>query len=77
MNKVRRTKIKEQIEMIYTIENNLDAIIDEEYDALFCMPESIQFYSQRGKTSQKAIDSMGKAFSLLEDTLKELSSLIY
>lgn len=41
MNKVRRTKIKEQIEMIYTIENNLDAIIDEEYDALFCMPESI------------------------------------
>ena len=77
MNKVRRTKIKEQIKMIYTVGYNIDTIINEEYDALFGMPESIQLYSQRGKTSQKAIDSMGRVLSLLDDALEELNSLIY
>ena len=74
MNKIRRTKIKEQIEAMEIIKSSIEDILDEEQDAFDNMPESLQ-YSERGETSQEAIDSMENVLSSLEDILEELEAI--
>lgn len=74
MNKIRRTKIKEQIEAMEIIKSNIEDILSEEQDAFDNMPESLQ-YSERGETSQDAIDSLDNAISSLEDALEELQGI--
>lgn len=74
MNKIRRTKIKQQIDAMEIIKSNIEYILDEEQDAFDNMPESLQ-YSERGETSQEAIDSMENVLSSLEDILEELEAI--
>lgn len=74
MNKIRRTKIKEQIKAMEIIKFSIEDILSEEQDAFDNMPESLQ-YSDRGETSQDAIDAMENVLSSLEDILEELEAI--
>jgi len=74
MNKIRRTKIKKQIEAMEIIKSSIEDILDEEQDAFDNMPESLQ-YSERGETSQDSIDAMENVLSSLEDILEELEAI--
>jgi len=74
MNKIRRIKIKEQIEAMEIIKSSIEDILDEEQDAFDNMPESLQ-YSERGETSQDSIDAMENVLSSLEDILEELEAI--
>lgn len=74
MNNIRRKLIKMELEKIETILSNLEYIKDDEEDAFDNMPESLQC-SERGETSQDAIDSLDNAISSLEDALEELQGI--
>ncbi len=74
MNKIRRTKVEEQIEAMEIIKSSIEDILSEEQDAFDNMPESFQ-YSDRGETSQDAIDAMENVLSSIEDILEELEAI--
>ena len=67
MNKERRQNISKIIERLEDIAAELDALADEERDAFYNLPESIQ-YSERGEAMEAAADE-------LEDVSGEVSEL--
>ena len=66
MNKDRRARISALQEQLQDIMSALDEIRNEEQEAYYNLPESIQ-YGERGDTMADAIDNMDEAASLLED----------
>lgn len=72
MNNLRRKKIKNVINDIYAVIEN---IRDDEQDAFDNMPEGLQC-SRNGENSQECIDNMDEALELLEDVISLLEEVI-
>ena len=74
MNANRRKRIREAIEQIKEIYEDVDMIRDEEQDAMDGMPENLQ-YSQRYYDMEEYIASIEDALDYLErasEALKEI-----
>ena len=57
MNKARRKELAEIVELLEEARERLEAVRDEEEEALENLPESLQA-SERGEAMQAAIDAM-------------------
>lgn len=66
MNKVRRKRLAEAIDLINQAKGILEEVKDEEQEAYDNLPESFQ-YGERGEQMQEYIDSMDEAYENLEE----------
>lgn len=73
MNKIRRKELARIVEKLEAmdalrleVQEELEAVLDEEQEALDNMPESLQD-SEKGQQMQEYIDAMESAMSDLED----------
>lgn len=71
MNAQRRNKRDEIIESLEDIITEINNIRDEEEEALYNMPDSIQ-ESERGEHMQENIDSLDTIMEELESQIEEL-----
>ena len=75
MNKVRRKAIKEIIDQLGTLKEQLESITEDEQKAYDNLPESIQ-YSKRGHAMNYALCDMGDATCSIEDAMSTLQNMI-
>lgn len=68
MNKSRRKKLQELMEQLGTIKDELEMVQEEEQDAFYNLPESLQ-YSERGQQMELAVDNMSSAADYLDDIM--------
>lgn len=66
MNKVRRKRLAEAIDLINQAKGILEEVKDEEQEAYDNLPESFQ-YGKRGEQMQEYIDSMDEAYENLDE----------
>lgn len=74
MNKVRRQRIKEAIDLIQQVNEILAEVGDEEEEAFDNMPESLQ-ESERGEQMQEYIDMIDEANEAIDDLIGNLSEI--
>lgn len=73
MNKARRKELAEIVELLEEARERLEAVRDEEEEALENLPESLQA-SERGGAMQAAIDAMEDVLDALDTgALEEIS----
>lgn len=75
MNNDRRKKIKEIIIDMESIKSLLEDVLIDEESSFDNMPEGLQ-YSEKGETSQEAIDLMNEAVEGFEEVIDNLNSII-
>ena len=73
MNKARRKELAEIVELLEEARERLEAVRDEEEEALENLPESLQA-SERGEAMQAAIDAMEDVLAALDTGALEESS---
>lgn len=66
MNKVRRSRISAIQDKLSDLIHDLEEIHDEEENAYYNLPDSIQ-WSDRGEAMSEAFDNIEEAISMLED----------
>lgn len=66
MNKARRSRIAEIQDKLSNIISDLEEIHDEEENAYYNLPDSIQM-SDKGDAMSEAFDNIEEAISMLED----------
>lgn len=72
MNKVRRKKIGEAIDLIEQAREILESVMDEEQDAFDNLPEGLQS-SERGETMEEYIGTIAECMDNLDtDLLQEI-----
>lgn len=74
MNKYRRTVIAELLNQLVEIYNNLEAVKDEEEEALENYPENLR-YSERGEAMQEAFDNLEEANGAISEAIDLLQSI--
>ena len=74
MNKHRRTVIAELLEQLIEICDNLEAVKDEEEEALENFPENLR-YSERGEAMQEAFDNLEEAHGAISEAVDLLQSI--
>lgn len=74
MNKYRRTVIAELLEQLIEICDNLEAVKDEEEEALESFPENLR-YSERGEAMQEAFDNLEEAHGAISEAVDLLQSI--
>ena len=73
MNRTRREAIDDLIEQLENIQQQIEALKDEEQTAYDNLPETLQ-YSERGETMTEAIDNLESAESSVEEAIGYLTS---
>ena len=74
MNKIRRKRLAEAIDLISQAKDILEEVKDEEQEAYDNLPESFQ-YGERGEQMQEYIDSIDEAYGNLEEVEDILSEI--
>ena len=75
MNNIRRKEIQKAITLMEAAKEILEAVRDEEQEALDNMPESLQ-YSERGEQMQEYISTLDDKIDYLEtDELEEIINI--
>lgn len=74
MNKARREKIKNAIDLIQQANEILAEVGDEEDEAFDNMPESLQ-ESERGEQMKEYIDMIDEANEAIDDLIGNLSEI--
>ena len=74
MNKVRRKRLAEAINLINQAKGILEEVKDEEQEAYDNLPESFQ-YGERGEQMQEYIDSMDEAYENLDEMENTLGDI--
>lgn len=74
MNKVRRKRLAEAIDLINQAKGILEEVKDEEQEAYDNLPESFQ-YGERGEQMQEYIDSMNEAYENLDEMENTLGDI--
>lgn len=67
MNKQRRNRIAEALELISQARGILEEVKDEEQESYENLPESLQ-YGERGEQMQENVDSLEEFIGYLEET---------
>ena len=75
MNKQRRKNIKNNIDALGVIKNNLEDILAEEEDYFNNIPENLQG-SIRGEESEEAIDTLTEMIDAIEECIDNLDSIL-
>ena len=75
MNKARRKEIERIFNILSECMTDLDAVRDEEEEALYNLPESLQ-ESTKGDEMQENIDDLDNIVSDLSDVIDELEKYI-
>lgn len=75
MNKQRRKNIKNNIDALGIIKNNLEDILAEEEDYFNNMPENLQG-SIRGEESEEAIDILTEMIDAIEECIDNLDGIL-
>lgn len=75
MNKQRRKNIKNNIDALGVIKNNLEDILAEEEDYFNNMPENLQG-SIRGEESEEAIDILTEMIDAIEECIDNLDGIL-
>ena len=75
MNKARRKEIERIFNILSECMTDLDAVRDEEEEALYNLPESLQ-ESTKGDEMQENIDDLDNIVSDLSDVIEELEKYI-
>lgn len=75
MNKQRRKNIKNNIDALGVIKNNLEDILAEEEDYFNNMPENLQG-SIRGEESEEAIDTLTEMIDAIEECIDNLDGIL-
>lgn len=75
MNKVRRKEIERIFNILSECMTDLEAVRDEEEEALYNLPESLQ-ESTKGDEMQENIDDLDNIVSNLSDVIDELEKYI-
>lgn len=73
MNRTRREAIDDLIEQLENIQQQIEALKDEEQTVYDNLPETLQ-YSERGETITEAIDNLESAESSVEEAIGYLTS---
>ena len=71
MNKERRKSIDNIIAKMDELEEQIDALINEEQDSLDNIPDNLQ-YSTRAERMQEAIENLEYAIDSIEETITNL-----
>ncbi len=74
MNKHRRTVISELLYQLVEIYENLEAVKDEEEEALENYPENLR-YSERGEAMQEAFENIEEAHGAISEAIDLLQSI--
>ena len=74
MNKQRRKKINDNINILGSIKSNLESILSDEEYSFENMPENLQG-SIRGEESENAIDLLYEAINNLDDIMNSLTEI--
>ncbi|MBR2971958.1 MAG: hypothetical protein IKC61_03400 [Clostridia bacterium] len=74
MNKYRRTVIAELLNQLVEIYDNLEAVKDEEEEALENYPENLR-YSERGEAMQEAFDNLEEAHGAISEAIDLLQNI--
>lgn len=75
MNKQRRKALQKIVDILIEQNDILEAVKDEEQDAMDNVPESLQ-ESEKYEAMEEAVDSMDDAMSNLQDIIESLSEII-
>lgn len=75
MNKERRIKLKEITEKLESLLNDLEQVRDDEEDAFYNLPESLQD-STKGLEMMDILDTLGSIYADLEVSRDELQEVI-
>ena len=75
MNAVRRDRARTVIDRLRDISISIEAILDDEQDALDNMPENLEG-SERYSKMEDAVDSLASAMDCVVDAIDELDSAI-
>lgn len=74
MNRERRKRIMQLAEKLSEVRTSLESILEEEEDAFYNMPESLQ-ESERGEQMQEYIETMEEAISNIEEIESNLEEI--
>lgn len=75
MNKTRRQQLKELVEGINIIKNQLESILFDEEMYFDMMPENLQG-SVNGMNSEESIDKMNEAIESIEEAIGLIEDII-
>ena len=75
MNKTRRQRLKELVEGINIIKNQLESILFDEEMYFDMMPENLQG-SVNGMNSEESIDKMNEAIESIEGAIGSIEEII-
>ncbi len=75
MNKARRKRLENVVEVLTAQMEELEYIKDEEQDAFDNLPEGIQC-SEKGETMEENIDDLDSVISDLENVIDSINDLI-
>ncbi len=75
MNRNRRKLVRQAHDLLSEARSILETVYDDEQDAYYNMPESLQ-YSERGERMSETVDMLSDMVSTLEDYETELEEII-
>ncbi len=73
MNKERRKTLKDILERISAIKDDIEGVKAEEEEALDALPESLRD-GEHGTTMQEAVDALDSAYSLCESLESDIET---
>lgn len=75
MNKARRKQIETIVSKLYSIQEDIDSIAQDERDAFDNLPEGLQ-YSEKGEGMETNADDLEQASSDIEDIIDMLRDIV-
>jgi hypothetical protein len=75
MNKARREQIETIVSKLYSIQEDIDSIAQDERDAFDNLPEGLQ-YSEKGEDMETNADDLEQASSDIEDIIDLLHDIV-
>lgn len=75
MNKDRRRQLRQLIEKMGTLKNELEIIESDEQEYFDSMPENLQG-SMNGMNSEEALDKMADAIICVEEAIEAIEEII-
>jgi hypothetical protein len=75
MNKDRRKQLRQLIEKMGTLKNELEIIESDEQEYFDSMPENLQG-SMNGMNSEEALDKMADAIICVEEAIEAIEEII-
>ena len=75
MNNNRRQQLRQLIERMETLKDELEVIASDEQDYFDTMPENLQG-STNGMNSEEAIDKMADAIVCVEEAIEAIEEII-